>query len=130
MSKKDTSDNEGSVQKRGGAENPGGKDDLLAHMQKSIDAARKKTTNRREFIKSTGKWSAVIAATFVGVSSLSGCGGGGYGNYGNYSNAGYNAYSNAGYSASGYSKYCNGCRRSYTRYGSTYCNYINYTDGC
>jgi hypothetical protein len=29
-----------------------------------------------------------------------------------------------------YAKYCNGCNQDQVKYGSTYCNYTNYTDYC
>jgi hypothetical protein len=29
-----------------------------------------------------------------------------------------------------YAKYCNACGQDQVKYGSTYCNYTNYTDYC
>ena len=115
-----------------------------------------KDYDRRGFIGSLSKWSAVVAGGLIGAPLLSSTGGcldsysdSGYSRSGGYSDTPYSdtPYSDTPYGDTPYSEYCDACgcySESYGNYpdycefecsdhfvecGETYCNYANYSDG-
>jgi hypothetical protein len=106
---------------------------LESRIQEKID----QEVTRRNFFKTTAKWSAAVVGLVAGgivTSSLQGCGSSysRYSRYVNYSNYVYSDYVYSDYVYSDYANitYCNGCAHDYVTTPTTYCNYSDYVDLC
>ncbi len=91
----------------------------------------KVSEDRREFLKSLGKWSGIVTTVFVGMAvagaalPMAGCS---YSKYSKYSDYYYSYYYYYYYSYCAYSSYY-GYYYCYKDQSSNYVNYSDYVDG-